>query len=393
MKNSPQVVLFGQALVPDTAELAKRCADELGETWVLSDERFQLPEGHQGLRRFDAPSYDNSSISSRVGSWVAYMRRALTFSKGLESQPVVVLNSNPPMLALIGYLGAKFRGQRYIVRVLDVYPDVMIQRGMLSASHPISAAWRSFNRLVYSRASAMVTLGEVMAERLTPYVPKSTPVHVIPTSVNTRAITPMDKRENWFAQEHGLVDKLVVLYSGNYGASHDLSALFSAMKRFDAAQDVTFLFIGGAGRANELQDAVHAAPSVGRYLPFQPLEALPYSMTSGDIAVVTLGEGTEGISMPSKCYYMMAAGCAILGISEGDNDLKRVIERHACGINLSCSDPEGIAQAIEALRDDPVRLKRYQENARRAAEEVFDTAIVTDQYFKLIAELAESARP
>ena len=77
------------------------------------------------------------------------------------------------------------------------------------------------------------------------------------------------------------------------------------------------LFIGGAGRAEELKEAAAQNPGVGRYLPFQPAEALPYSMTSGDIAVVTLGKGTEGISMPSKCYYMMAAGCAILGLSEG----------------------------------------------------------------------------
>jgi len=380
MKNSPKVVLYGQALVPDTAELAKRCADELGETWVLTDERFTLPEGHEALKRFDAPSYDNSSIGSRVKTWMAYMRRAMSFSKALKSHPVVFLNSNPPMLALVGYLGARFRGQPYVLRVLDVYPDVMVQRGMFGSKHPISLAWRTFNRLVYSRASAVVTLGEVMAERLIPYVSDKTRIHVIPTSVNTASITPMDKGDNWFAKEQGLVDRLVVLYSGNYGASHDLKGLFEAMKDFDQESALTFLFIGGAGRAAELQAAAEEAKALGRYLPFQPFETLPYSMTSGDIAVVTLGKGTEGISMPSKCYYMMAAGCAILGLSEGDNDLKRVIERYECGVNLSCSDSAGIANAIRALKDDPERLKRYQRNARRAAEEVFDTAIVTDQH-------------
>lgn len=388
MKTSPQVLLFGQALVPDTAELARRCAEELGETWVLTDAKFKLPDPQpEGLERFEAPSYDNSSIKARIRTWMAYMRRAMRFSQQVEGAPVIFMNSNPPMLALVGYIGACLRGQRYVVRVLDVYPDVMIQRGMFGAHHPISMMWRAFNRMVYGRASAVVTLGEVMGERLRPYLRDASKLHVIPTSVNTAAIKPLDKQDNWFAAEHGLVDDLVVLYSGNYGASHDLSGLIDAMKSFNPQSGVTFLFIGGAGRAAELQDAAKAHPMVCRYLPFQPMEALPFSMTSGDIAVVTLGKGTEGISMPSKCYYMMAAGCAILGLSEGDNDLKRVIERYECGINLSCSDSTGIARAIEALRADPERLARYKANARRAAEEVFDTHIVTDQHFTLLRNL------
>jgi colanic acid biosynthesis glycosyl transferase WcaI len=389
MTPAPKVLLFGQALVPDTAELAQRCADELGETWVFTDDSFELGDANDALKRFDAPSYDNTSIGTRVRTWMAYMRAAMRFSKGIVGTPVVFMNSNPPMLALVGYLGARLRDRRYVVRVLDVYPDVMVQRGMFGPRHPISLAWRAFNRMVYSRASAVVTLGEVMAERLLPYVKDPSRLHVIPTSVNSASIAPRAKSDNWFAKEHGLTEQLVVLYSGNYGASHDLSGLIDAMETFSAESGVTVLFIGGAGRAEELQDAVARHPEVGRYLPFQPAEALPYSMTSGDIAVVTLGEGTEGISMPSKCYYMMAAGCAILGLSEGDNDLKRVIERYDCGVNLSCTDADGIAAAIQHLRDDPETLARYQRNARRAAEEVFDTRIVTEQHFALLRDLAD----
>ncbi|MGB0588284.1 MAG: glycosyltransferase family 4 protein [Myxococcota bacterium] len=389
MTPPPKVLLFGQALVPDTAELAKRCADELGPTWVFTDERFELGAPSESLKRFDAPSYDNSSIRTRIRTWMAYMRAAMRFSKGVEGRPVVFMNSNPPMLALVGYVGARLRERPYVVRVLDVYPDVMVQRGMFGARHPISLAWRAFNRMVYSRAAAVVTLGEVMAERVTPYMRDPSRLHVIPTSVNTASITPLSKADNWFAEEHGLTDRLVILYSGNYGASHDLSGLIDAMGTFGTDSGVTVLFIGGAGRAEELKEAASQRPEVCRYLPFQPAEVLPYSMTSGDIAVVTLGKGTEGISMPSKCYYMMAAGCAILGLSEGDNDLKRVIERYDCGVNLSCSDSDGIAKAIQGLRDDPETLARYQRNARRAAEEVFDTHIVTAQHFELLRALTD----
>jgi len=366
---------------------ARRCADEIGETWVLTDAHYDTGEDHPRLKRFDAPAYDSSSIGSRIRVWMAYMRRVIPFVLRLKSAPTLYLNSNPPMLALAGYLGARMRGQRYVLRILDVYPDVMVQRGMMGGRNPIAWMWRAFNRIVYGRAAAVVTLGEVMAERIRPYVRKDRPVLVIPTSVDTTAISPLAKADNWFAAEHGLVDDLVVLYSGNYGASHDLSGVIEAMKAFGPGEGVRFLFIGGGGREEELRDAAENHPGVGLHLPFQPRDSLPYSMTSGDIAVVTLGKGTEGISMPSKCYYMMAAGCAILAVSEGDNDLKHVVEAYDCGVNLSCTDHGGIVAAIQRLRDEPEILERYRHNARKAAEEVFDTRIVTEQFLTLFRDL------
>lgn len=388
-----RVLLLGQALVPDVAKLAHRCAEELGETRVFTDPSFDHGEDHPRLSRTNGPAYDNSTIRSRIRTWTAYIWAALKYVRRLRSKPVILLNSNPPFLALIGYLCARLRGQRYIVRILDVYPDVMIQRGMFGPRHPIVLLWSAFNRVVYRRADAVVTLGEVMAERVGTYLPKGREVLVIPTSVDASSIAPRPKTENWFAAEHGLVDDLVVLYSGNYGASHDLSGLLEAMSAFDAESGVTFLYIGGGARAPEFQEAVERHPGVGRYLPFQPFEALPFSMTSGDIAVVTLGKGTEGISMPSKCYYMMAAGCAILAVSEGDNDLKRVVEGYDCGVNLSCTDSQGIAAAIKRLRAEPETLKRYQRNARKAAEEVFDVQIVTTQLFELLRDLVDPEAP
>jgi len=384
-----RILLLGQALMPDVAALAQRCAEELGETLVFTSPVFDHGPDHPRLKRTDGPTYDNRSVRSRIRSWTAFMWAAFKYMRRIRGKPVVLLNSNPPMLALLGYLAARFRGQRYIVQVLDVYPDVMIQRGMLSARHPIARLWAAFNRLVFNRADAVVTLGEVMATRVRPYVTSGRQVLVIPTSVDASSIVPRPKTDNWFAAEHGLVDDLVVLYSGNYGASHDLSGLVDAMSAFDASSGVTFLYIGGGAREDELVEAAERHPGVSLHLPFQPVETLPFSMTSGDIAVVTLGAGTEGISMPSKCYYMMAAGCAILALSEGDNDLKRVVETHDCGITLSCSDSAGVVAAIQSLREDPETLTRYQRNARRAAEQVFDTAIVTAQHFELLKALVD----
>ena len=62
-------------------------------------------------------------------------------------------------------------------------------------------------------------------------------------------------------------------------------------------------------------------------------------MSSGHIAIVTIGTGYEGLSMPSKTYSMMATGNAILGISQPPNDLADTVARHGCGANFDPADP------------------------------------------------------
>ena len=387
MTETPKLLFMGQAVSQGVFDLAKMCAKRFGATWLHTGTELELDEREApDLRLIDAPPYDNSTVSARARTWLQYTAAALPFALKTKGRPTLVLSSNPPMLALVGYLCHRLKGWPYVVRVLDVYPDVTQQRDMFDAKHPITRLWSRFNRVVYSKAEAVITLGDVMAERVRQYADDAR-VIVIPTWVDTETILPMDKADNWFAKEHGLVDGLSVLYSGNYGESHDLSGVFEAMGEFEQGDGVRFVLIGGGGRADEMQAAVASNPQCGLYLPFQPFDVLPYSMTSGDVALVTLGKGTEGISMPSKCYFMMAAGCAILGVSEGDNDLKRVIEAYECGVSLTCDDSAGIAAAIRRFKEDPAYLKRLQANARKAAEEVFDTKVVNQQYMELLTPL------
>ena len=191
----------------------------------------------------------------------------------------------------------------------------------------MSRAWEALNRLALSRAEHVITLGPVMVERVQRFLRPGKSAQCIPDWVDPTNIVPRSKTDNWFAQEHGQLGKLTVLYSGNLGLTHDLSALFRVAETLQSNDAVCFLFIDGGARRAELEAVASRLRNV-LLLPRQPQENLPYSMTTGDVAVVTLGKGTEGISMPSKTYYMMAAGCAILGISHGDNDLKRLIENY-----------------------------------------------------------------
>ena len=66
----------------------------------------------------------------------------------------------------------------------------------------------------------------------------------------------------------------------------------------------------------------------------------------------------------------MASGSAILGISDGENDLKYNINSNKCGINIQNGDVVGFKNAIEKLSQEPF-LNECKKNSRKAAVDFF----------------------
>ena len=101
-----------------------------------------------------------------------------------------------------------------------------------------------------------------------------------------------------------------------------------------------------------------------KVLPFQPEAVLPMSLGMADIALAALDKGAEGLMIPSKTYYYMAAGSAVLAICEGESELKDTIAAADCGRSIAPGRPERLAQEIRGLAANREELSRLKANAR-----------------------------
>lgn len=382
-------VFFNQSIAGMFVDLAGETAKAMGP--VLVHTGTKLKSVPRGVTVWTAPAYDNSSLKSRARTWAAYMARATVDAARIRGEkPVVFLASNPPMLPALGLALNLVRGWPYVVQVLDVYPDVLVSQGLVGENNPGVHAFGALDRAVYARAHAVTTLGPVMAETLAKYMPAGVNAQVFRTWTDVGAMTPRPKEENWFAKEHGLVEPLVVMYSGNLGLTHDLGGLFEAARLLEGEEAegkraVRLLVVGNAERLKEQDPSLAQRKSV-RFLPFQPEEVVPYSLSAADVGVVALGKGIAGISMPSKTYPLMAAGCAVLGVGFGGDDVQRVIEEHRCGLYARADRPEEIAAAIRRFREDPEFLGECKRNARAAAERHFDALTCIGRHVGLFRE-------
>ena len=368
-------------------DLARRVAREIGPTTIISGNSTQPDRGDR-LEVRQGPAYNNSTATSRFVSWWAFMVWAAFQTMRIRGRAVVLLNSNPPFLPWLAWFLKRLRGWPYVVVVFDIYPEAVFRMGVLRETHPVIRAWYALNAIAYHAADLMISIAPVMCEVLSRQLPAGKPIDCIPNWVDSDEVHPFPKPGNPVAAEYGQLDKLTVLYSGNLGATHDVSGLFGAIDLLRDEAGIDFVFVGGGARRAELEKFCKGRPNA-RLLPFQSAERVPYTLAMGDVAVVALGKGSEGISMPSKAYYMMSAGCALLGLSTGRNDVDGLIASQQCGVNVLSGDAAAVCAAVRRFRDDPEFLAVCRQRARKAAEELFSRGVIEPRYLAHLRRLAE----
>ncbi|UIP01005.1 glycosyltransferase family 4 protein [Halobaculum sp. CBA1158] len=350
---------------------------------------------HEGVcvKRIRAPQVRQSSIPRRLFNWgvfTVWMFVVMLLSR-TEKEREVIFVSNPPFLPVAMWLACRIRGWDYTYIVYDLYPDQPVELNYIPEGSIPHRIWDFFNRRAFLAANHVVALGPVMKDRISRNAgPKfdESKVEIIHNWEDEDFIRPKEKSENWFSEEHDLVDQFTILYSGNIGDFHDLETLVEAAVKFED-ENVGFLIIGeGDNKSNivSLAEEFDIRGETVEFLPYQPWDDLPYSLTSADVSVVTVKEGFEGICVSSKLYTAMAAGTPVLTIAQPDDDESRIIDQFNAGIHVSQGDVEGIVEAIERWRSNLEFVEQQGANAREAFETNFTADESIDRYYRMLVK-------
>lgn len=368
-------------------DLVLAAADEFDSIAFCTDD-FSLANKKK-LKLMRGPSYNNSSFLTRLSTWLRYFVVASLKSLIEPGKPLLFIVTNPPFMPILGWIMKKLKEQRYVLLYYDIYPEALIRFSGISNNSTIAHFWRLLNRVAIQNAEYTITISPRMQNKLTQYnrEPDSSRLKVIPTWVDTERIRPIPKEHNPFAKKHGQVDKLTVLYSGNIGMVHDLSMITDVAQQLENYQDIHFLIISNSHERKSLESQAFKKGLCNMtFLSLQDENTFPFSLACGDIVIVALAMGAEDISMPSKTYFTIAAGSALLGISSATSDLAGLIHNYDCGINVSPGDIDGAVQAILSMKNQPELLQRYRANARQTAVRYFSKTVCVSKMLELIKE-------
>jgi len=400
-----RVLLINQYFPPDTAATAKigavvaRALARRASVVVLAGRPSYDPAEHhrpylwrrdrQGdvvVEHVGSTAFTRHRMVGRVANYLSYL--ALAVPRALAADADVVLAmTDPPVAGIAGALIAALRRLPFVYNVRDLYPDMALAAGLLRPG-PLAAAWERLHQWALRRADRVVVLGEDMRERI---VAKGIPAERVVVVRDGASIpTAVFGVDHPVAQEVRGDFRFVVLHAGNLGFYGAWETLVRAATLLNG-EGVGFVFIGAGAAAARVQALATSANGRARFLSFRPASEVPHVLAAGDLNVVTVRRGLEGVVVPSKLYGILAAGRPVLAVAPEASDVARIVRRYRCGFVADPDRPESVAQAVREAMASPGDLAAMGARARAAARD-FEQQAELDRFVRVVEAVRSSRR-
>ncbi len=318
--------------------------------------------GNLAVERVGSTAYPRFHMRRRVSNYLTYLSLAIPRALSISSD-IVLAMTDPPIEGIAGALVARLSGRPFVYNVRDLYPDMALG-GSIVRPGSFTARWEAMHRWALRRAARVIVLGEDMRDRI---VAKGVdPVRVVVSRDGIVIPETLPSADNSVAREIRGDFRFVLVHAGNVGFYGAWQTLISAVRILEN-EGVGLVFIGEGAMKAQVEAMAQGCRAI-RFLPFRPAGDVPLVLSSGDMHVVTVKRGLEGVVVPSKLYPTLAAGRPVLGVAPEESDVVRIIRRTGCGMAADPDDPNRVAEAIRSVLHDSEQL---QSMARRARESAF----------------------
>lgn len=353
----------------------KACLEKKDETW-------QGIRIHRGFR----PAFRQSSNLGRllnafwlVVCWLAFIARQPAYD-------VVVLGTDPQfgyvMLPFIRLLKPR---SKLVYWGFDLYPEAIIADGMGIVSK-LARAVRPVTRFCYRRLDGVVDIGPCMRRLLDGYQHGAARATLVPWALSEpdAPIKPdPEARRELFGEA-----RLTLLYSGTIGKAHEFECFIGLARELRRrGASIAFCFAGRGNRYDELRAMVGEEDKNISFAGFADESQLAKRLSAGDIHMISLRSGWEGVVVPSKFFGSLAAGRPLLYTGTPDSAIKTWIDQYQVGYVV---DEDGICETADKLcdlADKPALLQDMQLNAFRCYQENFSQDKVIDGWDGFLREI------
>ena len=296
--------------------------------------------------------------------------------------------TDPPIIGDLGVLVGKRVGAPVLVISQDVFPEIATELDRLR-NPAVIGVLRGLVGAYLRRADRIVAIGETMRERLEAKGAPPERLRVIPNWVDTRAITPQPRDNEWAAR-HDLVDRFVVMHSGNVGHAQDLDSLVrSATFLRDRAGPPDR---GGRVRRAPRPDgrARRAARGRGdRALPPVPEARAPSALA------LERGRPRRRAREGPRRVRRARAGCTGSSLRAAPCSSRRTTRarprgscaRSAAGSSFRPARPDLLARTIREAADGAFDLAEMGRRGRAYVEEEADRVVAMERYRALVREM------
>ena len=326
-------------------------------------------------------AYPRHKMKRRVSNYLSYLALAVPRALAIRAD-VILAMTDPPVAGIAGAFVARLARRPFVYNIRDLYPDMALGGGIVGNTAWVRA-WEKAHRRALKRAKRVIVLGDDMRDRI---LRKGIdPSRVVVIRDGTLIPETLAEQTHPVAQEIRSGFPFVAIHAGNLGFYGAWDTLLQAAKLLEN-ENSALIFVGEGANRERLKRAAEYSRNV-RFLPFRPANEIPLVMAAGDVHVITVRRGLEGVVVPSKLYSVLAAGRPVLAVAPEESDVVRIVRESRCGMAADPDDPAAVAAALRKLREDPHELENMGQRAREAAKKY----VRVNELKRFVAVMEEAA--
>ena len=340
--------------------------------------------------RTPTPRFARGNIVLRTLSYVSfYVTSFVALLSRCDRDTVLVVKTDPPLLAVVATVAAGIRGATVVHWVQDLYPEIAAAFGMKIAGGPIGNMLAALRDWSFRRSARVVAIGELMRDKIAARgIPRERIAVIGNWSDDVSIVARADRSPALRADLSIPADAFVLEYSGNLGRAHEYDTLLGAAQRLRDRDDIVFLFIGGGYALDQLRLAVAERGLTNfRFAPYQPRDKLSQSLGLGDAHWLSLRPEFEGLIVPSKVFGICAAGRAVVAVCDPAGEVPRLLGDGDACLVVPPGDGALLATTIFSLADDRARCEAIGARARAVLDQGHRRGDALAKWRDLIAEI------
>lgn len=309
----------------------------------------------------------NEGFVFRTLDYLSFMITAFVASFFVRRVDVIIGTSPQFFTVCAAWASSALRRVPFVFELRDLWPD-SIRAVKALQNKRLLALLSRIELFLYHRAALIIAVTHAFKRILTARGIDPGKIAVVTNGVDLQRFKP-GRKDARLEAELGLTNCFVAGYIGTHGLAHGLDTVLDAARllRDDGAAHVRILMLGdGAEKAALMARADAEQLDTILFLDSVAKDQVARYWSLLDCSVIHLRRDALFRSViPSKLFEAMATGIPVaLGVEGEAADL---VLRYEAGVAVQPEDPQALADAILALRDNPVLRAALSQNGAQAA--------------------------
>lgn len=301
---------------------------------------------------------------------------------------LVLVTSPPLFVGIIAYFISKKHKIPYVFEVRDLWPESVIDTGLLKSRFLIKFAFW-LEKVLYQKAALINVLTPAfhktlkekknVAEEKLILIPNAADF-----SMSDELLLYFDKE--LFRKENNLTDFFVITYVGAHGVANGLNQVLDTAKLLKDT-NILFLLIGnGISKPTLMKQADEMNLKNVRFIdPVPKKEVLKYIIASDMGTSVLLKNDTFKTIYSNKTFDYMSCKTPILMAIDGVS--RELVEQADAGVFVEPENPKDFADKIRFCINNKENISKQGLNGYNYAKLHFDREILAKKYLNYLIEI------